>query len=65
MFKLLKKIKDFVSGYKTYIVCVTTIAGLAVAYSEGAISLVEFYQGVMLALAGITLAAKVNRGTPA
>ena len=63
--KWLKKIKKWISGYKTYIVCVTTIAGLAVAYSEGAISLVEFYQGVMLALAGITIAAKINRKPPA
>ncbi len=65
MFKLLKKIKAFVSGYKTYIVCVTTIAGLVVAFSEGTITAVEFYQGVMLALAGITIAAKINRGNPA
>ncbi len=61
MFKLLKKIKEFISGYKTYIVCFTTITGLAVAYSEGAISAVEFYQGIMAALALITIRAGIKK----
>lgn len=66
MFKLLKKIKAFVSGYKTYIVCVTTIVGLTVAYSEGAISLIEFYQGVAAAIAFMTIRAGITKsGTPA
>ena len=50
MFKLLKKIRDFVSGYKVYIVGCTTILGLAVAYSEGTITGMEFFEGVMVAL---------------
>ncbi len=61
--KWLKKIKKWISGYKTYIVCVTTIAGLVVAYSEGAIGAVEFYKGVMAALAMITIRAAVAKTT--
>ena len=61
MFKLLKKIKAFVSGYKTYFVCATTIAGLLVAYSEGAISAVELYQGIATAIALITIRAGVAK----
>ena len=61
MFKWLKKIKKFISGYKTYIVCFTTITGLAVAYSEGTISAVDFYQGVMAALALITIRAGIKK----
>lgn len=64
MFKLLKKIKEFISGYKTYIICFTTITGLAVAYSEGTITAIEFYQGVMAALALITIRAGVAKNKP-
>ena len=64
--KWLKKLKDLISGYKTYIVCVTTILGLLVAYSEGAISIVELYQGIMAAIALITIRAGVTKSsTPA
>ena len=65
MFDFLKKIKKLIAGYKTYIVCFTTIAGLAVAFSEGAISVIELYQGTMAALALITIKAGIARtGTP-
>jgi hypothetical protein len=63
--KWFKKFRKWISDYKTYFVCVSTILGLTVAYAEGAITLVEFYQGVMLAIAGITIAAKINRKAPA
>ena len=61
MFKLLKKIKDFISGYKTYIVCVTAIVGALVAWSEGAISTFELYQAILAAIAGITLRAGMKK----
>ncbi len=67
MKKLLKKIKKLIGGYKTYFVCVSTILGLLVAYSESAVTLVELYQGIMAAIALITIRAGVSksRGTPA
>ena len=61
LFKWLKAIKKFISGSKTYIVCATTIAGLLVAYSEGAISAIELYQGIAAALALITIRAGVAK----
>ena len=61
MFDFLKKIKKLIAGYKTYIVCFTTIAGLAVAFSEGTISAVEFYQGIATAIALITIRAGVAK----
>ena len=61
MLKFLKQIKEFISGYKTYIVCGTTILGLLVAYSEGAITAIELYQGIAAAIAGITIRAAVTK----
>ncbi len=61
MFDFLKKIKKLISGYKTYIVCVTTIAGLLLAYSEGTISVIELYQGIATAIALITIRAGVAK----
>ena len=69
MFKimnLLKKIKDFISGYKTYFICLIAIVGALVAWSEGAMSTVELYQAIVAALAGITIRAAVTKsGNPA
>ncbi len=61
MFKLLKKIKEFISGYKTYIVCFTTISGLLVAYSEGVITAIECLQGIAAAIALVTLRAGMKK----
>lgn len=61
MFKFLKKIKDFISGYKTYIVCGVAIISAVAAWSEGAISIVELYQAIIAAIAGITLRAGMKK----
>ena len=65
MLKWLKKLQDAIAGYKTYIIAVTAILSALVAWSQGLLTVVELYQAIMAALAAITIAAKVNRGTPA
>jgi len=57
MFKFLKKIKDAIMGYKTYAVCVISIVSALIAWSEGAITVVELYTAIMAALAGISIRA--------
>ena len=65
MFNFLKQIQDFISGYKTYVVCIVAILGLLVAWSEGAITIIELIEGIGIAIGGITLRAGMKKGTPA
>ena len=65
MFKLLKKIKDFISGYKTYFVAGVAIITAVIAWAEGAITLVELIKTIGAAIGAITLRAGMKTSTPA
>ena len=59
--KMLDKIKDLVSGKKTYILMVISIIGTIVAWSQGAIDTVKAVELIIAAITGVTLRAGVTK----
>jgi hypothetical protein len=55
------KIKDWLKGKKTYIVCAVAIVTVALAWSEGNVSDGEALKAVFEAIFGITLRAGVAK----
>jgi len=55
------KIKEILTGYKTYLVCVSAILLAIIGYTEGTLTLAEAITAIIAALAGMTGSAKLNR----
>lgn len=55
------KIKDWLKGKKTYIVCVIAIVTVAIAWAEGNVTNGEAMEAVFKAIFGITLRAGVAK----
>lgn len=67
LLKFLKDIRKWLAGKKVYLTSVSAIVVAVIAYSEGAMTIVELYTAVMAALLAMGFGAKLNRnsGTPA
>ena len=57
----MQAIKDWISGYKTYILMVTAIIGAIVAWSSGDLTLIQMIEAIIAALGGITLRAGIKK----
>lgn len=57
----MKKAKEFLSGKKTYLICVATIIGIVVAWSQDTMTTQDAILGIVAAVAGITAKAGITR----
>jgi len=55
------KIRDFLAGKKTYLVCVAAVVTAVVAWSEGALTVPQLVEAIFAAIAGITIRAGVAK----
>jgi hypothetical protein len=54
----------WLSGKKTYIICLCTIAGLWGSYLQGAVDLQNAMEGTVAALTGMSMRAAVAKSGP-
>jgi hypothetical protein len=54
----------WLSGKKTYIICLCTIAGLWGSYLQGAVDLQNTIEGTVAALGGMSMRAAVAKSGP-
>lgn len=55
------KIRETLKGWKTYLVCIAAIIGVAVLWADGGLSHLEAVEGIVKALFGITLRAGIAK----
>jgi len=58
--KMLSKIKAFLSGKKTYLISISAIIGILVAYSNGTLEIVEAIKAIIEAILAMTIRAGVS-----
>lgn len=56
------KVREWLQGKKTYIVCTVTILGVVVAWADGAMQTSEALLAIAAALGGVTMKAGIERG---
>ena len=62
--EMLSKIKDFLSGKKTYITAVIAILGAIVAWTSGDIKIAEAIKLIIAAITAMTMRAAVTKSAP-
>jgi hypothetical protein len=61
IFGILTAVRNFISGYKTYLLCAATILTVAVAWASGNLSDLEAIKAITAAIGGITLRAAIAK----
>ena len=61
---MLNKIKDFLSGKKSYLVCTIAILGAVVAWASGEIKIAEMVKIIIAAITAMTMRAGITKSTP-
>lgn len=64
MFKWIKKIQDLINGYKVYILGISGILGILVAWSNGGMTLAEAIKAIWAILVGMGFRSAIGK-TPA
>ena len=62
---LIKKVQAFIQGYKVYLISIGSIIGAVVAFSEGAISAVELFEAISVALGAMAFRSAIGKKEPA
>lgn len=57
----MSKIKDWLKGKKTYIICAIAILGVAVAWSEGSLADGDAIKAIFEAVVGMTIRAGISK----
>lgn len=57
----MSKIRDWLKGKKTYIVCAIAVLGVAIAWSEGSMADGDALKAVFEAIVGITIRAGIAK----
>lgn len=57
----MQRIKDFLSGKKTYLVCAVAILSALAAYSQDQVTLVQMVEAILAAITGMTLRSAVQK----
>lgn len=57
----MSKIKDWLKGKKTYIICAIAILGVAVAWSEGNLADGDAIKAIFEAVVGMTIRAGISK----
>lgn len=57
---MLKDVKDFLAGKKTYLTALTAIVAAVVAWSNGTMPDDAFFQALLTAVLGITIRAGIT-----
>lgn len=60
----MQNLLEWLSGKKTYLLCLGTMIGLWTTYFQGAIDLQHAIDGTVLALGGMTMRAAVTKSGP-
>jgi len=58
------KIKAFLSGKKTYLVCAAAVLAAVVAYSQDQVTLIQLIEAILAAIGGMTLRAGIEKSGP-
>lgn len=61
---MLEKLKDLLSGKKTYLIGLGAILTALVAYSSGDLSIVQLVQSIVAAVMAMTIRAGVTKSNP-
>ena len=61
---MLEKLRNILSGGKTYLVCVGAIIAALIAYANGTMDIGQMIQAIWTAIAGITLRAGIAKSAP-
>ena len=57
----MQKVKGWLSGKKTYLVCAAAILAAVIAYSQDQVTLIQLIEAVLAAIGGMTLRAGVTK----
>jgi len=57
----MQKVKEWLSGKKTYLVCAAAILAAVIAYSQDQVTLIQLIEAVLAAIGGMTLRAGVTK----
>ena len=60
---ILNKVKDFLSGKKTYLIAASSIIGILVAYSQGSVNAQDAIKSIVEAVLAMTIRAGVSTST--
>ena len=58
--KMLNKIKDFLAGRKTYLIGISAIVGVLIAYASGSMEIVEAVKAIIEAILAMTIRAGIS-----
>ena len=59
--KMLTKIREFLAGKKTILISVSAIIGVLIAYSSGAMEIVEAVKAIIEAILAMTIRAAIAK----
>lgn len=59
--KMLSKVRDFLSGRKTYLVAFSAILGVIIAWTNGSMSDIETVKAIIEAILAVTIRAGIQK----